>query len=66
MGAFWSLFYGDDGARALHTHDMLDGAADASARYNFGATGLPGAANLPLHREPAFIADRARSGDFRA
>ena len=57
---------GDDGARAFHAYDVLDGAADAEREVELGRDGLAGAADLALHGEPAFVADRARGGDFAA
>ena len=55
-----------DGARAFHAHDVLDCAADAEREIKLGRDGLAGAADLALHRQPAFIADGARRGDFPA
>src|ERR1700722_8352556 len=57
---------GDDGARAFHADDVLDGTADAECEIKFGSDGLAGAADLAFHREPSFVADRARRGDFSA
>src|SRR3989441_12466048 len=57
---------GDDGARAFHAHDVLDGAADAEGKIELGRDGLAGAANLALHGKPAFIADGPGGGDFAA
>src|SRR2546430_14823879 len=57
---------GDDGARALHADNMLNGAADAKREIEFWRDGLAGAANLALHGKPAFIANGARRGNFRA
>ena len=37
-----------------------------SARYKLRRDGLAGAADLAVHGQPAFIADRARCGDFPA
>src|SRR6266446_3729919 len=41
-------------ARALHTNDVLNGAADSERQIQFWRDSLPGAADLALHREPAF------------
>src|ERR1051325_400613 len=60
------LVDGDDGARALHADNMLNGAADAKREVEFRRNGLAGAANLALHGEPAFVADGARGSNFRA
>jgi hypothetical protein len=60
------LVDGGDGARALHAHHMLDGAADAQREIKLGRDGLAGAADLAVHRKPAFVANRARRGDFAA
>src|SRR5580693_4421218 len=57
---------GHDGARALHANDVLDGAADAEREIEFWRDGLAGAADLALHRKPAFVADRARRSDLSA
>src|SRR5207302_9373880 len=53
---------GDDGARAFHAHDVLDGAADAERQIKLGSDGLAGAADLAVHGQPAGIADGAGSG----
>src|SRR5947199_3275042 len=55
-----------DSARAFHADDMLDGAAYAEREIQLRRNGLAGAADLALHREPTFIADGARCGDFAA
>src|SRR5689334_7505052 len=60
------LVDGDDGARAFHADNMLDRAADAEREIKFGRDSLPGTADLALHRQPAFVADGARSRDFSA
>src|SRR5216684_7782722 len=57
---------GHDGARAFHSHHVLDRAADAQRQVQFRRHSLAGAADLPFHRQPAFIADRARCGYFSA
>src|SRR5713226_7922562 len=43
---------------------MLNRAADPEREIKLWRHGLPGAADLPLHREPAFIADRPRRSDL--
>src|SRR5438034_490702 len=65
-GRFGILVDGDDGARALHADNMLNGAADTKREVELGRDGLPRAANLALHGEPAFVADGTRGSDFRA
>src|SRR5262249_8991977 len=57
---------GDDGARALHAHDVLDGAGNAEGEIEFRRDGLAGAAYLALHGEPSLVADRTGCRDFRA
>src|SRR5215813_15378320 len=56
---------GDDGARAFHSDDVLNGAADSKREVKLWRDGLAGSTNLAFHREPAFIANRTRCGDFR-
>src|SRR5579859_646742 len=48
---------GDDGARALHADDVLDVSADPEREVKFWRDGLAGAADLALHRKPAFVAN---------
>src|SRR5579864_4352619 len=55
---------GDDSARAFHADDVLDRPADAQRKIKLRRDGLPRASDLALHRQPAFIADGARSRDF--
>src|SRR6266478_2112783 len=55
-----------DGARAFHSHNVLDCPADAQRQVQLRRHGLSRAADLPLHRQPTLIADRARRGDFCA
>src|SRR5215467_4409328 len=57
---------GHDGARALHAHDMLDGAGDAESEIEFGCDGLAGAADLALHGQPSLVADRTGRRNFGA
>src|SRR5207302_8423343 len=57
---------GDDGARALHADNVLNCAADAERKIEFWRDGLAGAADLALHRKPAFVANWTRRGDFSA
>src|SRR5262245_12712265 len=49
----------DDGARALHADNVLDGAADAKRQIKLRSDSLARAADLALHGEPAFVANRA-------
>src|SRR5712664_2936767 len=65
-GGVGILVDGDDGARALHADDVLNRAANAQRQIKFRSYRLAGAADLALHREPAFIANRARGGDLAA
>ncbi len=57
---FSVLVDGDDGARALHADDVLDGPADAERHVELGRNRLAGAANLALQRQPSVIADGPR------
>src|SRR5260370_40281213 len=57
---------GDDGARALHAHNMLDGAADADGQVKFWRNRLAGAADLAVHGQPAGIAYGTRRGNLAA
>jgi hypothetical protein len=41
---------------------MLDGALDANRDIKLGRDGLPGTAHLPLHRQPAIVANGPRRG----
>src|SRR5690348_4630475 len=52
------LVDGNDGARAFHSNDMLNCAADAQSEIEFWRDGLAGAADLPLHGEPARSEER--------
>src|SRR5262245_18419133 len=45
---------------------MLDRAADAEREIQFRRNGLAGTANLALHGEPAFVANRTRGRELRA
>ena len=56
----------DDGARALHADQVLNGARDAERDIQLGRDGLARAANLALHRQPAVVADRPRRGELGA
>ena len=60
------LVDGDDGARALHADEVLDGAGDAERDVELRRHGLAGAADLALHRQPAVVADRPRRGELGA
>src|SRR6266705_7204181 len=57
---------GDDGARAFHAHDMLNGAADAERKIELRRDSLAVTSNLAVHGKPAFIADGPGRGDFAA
>src|SRR5579862_316109 len=65
-GGVLILVDGGYGARAFHAYDMLNGAADSQREVELGRDGLAGAADLALHGEPAFVADRTRGADFAA
>ena len=52
--------------RALHADQMLNRAGDAEREVQLRRDGLAGAADLPLHRQPAGVADRARRGELGA
>ena len=56
----------DDGAGALHADQVLNRAGDAERQIQLRRDGLPGAADLPLHRQPAGVADRPRRGQLGA
>src|SRR5215471_10483523 len=56
----------NNGARALHADDVLNGAADAQRKIKLRCHGLAGAPDLALHRKPAFVADGSGGSDFRA
>src|SRR3954467_7080076 len=56
----------DDGARAFHPDEMLDRAGDAEREIELGRHGLPRAADLAIHRQPAGVADRTRGRDLGA
>ena len=56
----------DDRVRALHADQVLDGAGDAEREVQLRRDGLPGAADLPLHRQPAGVADRPRRRELGA
>src|ERR1700751_5375308 len=58
-GGVLILVDGGDCARAFHAYDMLDSAADSQREIELGRDGLARAADLALHREPAFVADGA-------
>src|SRR5207237_8038832 len=47
---------GDDGARALHAHNMLNGAADAERKIKIGSDGLAGAPDRTVLRTHTGIA----------
>ena len=55
-----------DRARALHADDVLDGAGDAEREIELRRDRLSRAADLPIHRQPARIADRTRRRDLGA
>src|SRR3972149_2618350 len=65
-GGVGILVDGHDGAGTLHSHDVLDGAADAERQVELRRDGLAGAADLAIHRQPAFVADGAGSGQLAA
>src|SRR3954454_20373591 len=56
----------DDGPRAFHPDQMLDRARDPERDVELRRDGLPGAADLAIHRQPAGVADRPGRGDLRA
>src|ERR1700733_2380088 len=58
-GGLYVFINRNNGARALHADDMLDGAADAERNVELGGHGLTRTANLPLGGHPAVVADRA-------
>src|SRR5262245_36552811 len=60
------LVDGNDGPRALHADDVLNRAGDTERDVELGRHGLARAADLPLHRQPARIADRTRRGQLGA
>src|SRR5208282_4000311 len=60
------LVDGSDGARPLHPHHVLNRAADSQGEVELWRHRLPGAADLPVHREPAFVANRPRRANFSA
>ena len=66
MGALAILVDGDDGLGALHADQVLDGAGDADGDVDLGRDGLAGTADLPLHGEPAVVADGTGGRQFRA
>ena len=45
---------------------MLNGAGDAERDVELRRDSLTGAADLPVHRQPAGVADRPRRGELRA
>src|SRR3954468_21816255 len=65
-GRLWILVDRDDGARAFHPDEMLDRAGDAERDVELGRHGLPRAADLAIHRQPAGVADRTRGRDLGA
>ncbi len=60
------LVHGDDGPRAFHAHDVLNGAADAEREIKLGRDRLARRADLAVHGEPAGVADGARGRQFAA
>ena len=52
--------------RALHADQVLDRAGDAEREVQLRRDRLAGAADLPLHRQPAGVADRARRRELGA
>src|SRR5580698_10006215 len=56
----------DDGARAFHPNDVLNRAADAEREIELGGNRLARRTDLAVHREPAGVADRARSSEIAA
>src|SRR5580765_5339949 len=53
------LIHRDDGARALHPNDVLDGSRDPQRQIKFWRHRLSGGTDLAVHRKPAGIADGA-------
>ena len=62
-GRLGVLVHGDDGLGALHADDVLNRAGDAEGEIELRCDGLPGAADLPIDREPAVVADRTGRGE---
>src|SRR4029077_5186513 len=56
----------DNGARTLHSHHVLDRSADSEGEIQLRRDGLARAAGWAVHRQPALIADGARSSQFPA
>src|SRR5262249_49822110 len=56
----------DDRTGSLHTDEVLDGPGDAERHVELRRDGLPGAADLSIHRQPAGVADRTRRRDLGA
>src|SRR5258706_2745232 len=56
----------DDGVRAFHADQMLNGAGDAEREVQLPRDRLARAADLTLHRQPAGVADRTRRRDLGA
>src|SRR5215212_2097171 len=51
-----------DRPAALHADQMLNRTRNAERNVELGRDGLPGAADLTFHRQPAAVADRSRCG----
>ena len=56
----------NDALRSLHAHQVLNCAGDADSHIQLRRHGLARAADLPLHGEPAIVADGPRTGQFGA
>ena len=63
---FGVLVDGDDRPRALHADEVLNRAGDAERDVELRRHRLTRAADLPLHRQPAVVADRPRRGQLGA
>src|SRR5688572_21363507 len=50
----------------LHANKVLYRAGDSDRQIEFGCHGLAGTANLPLHWQPAAVANGARTPDLRS
>src|SRR6266540_4295454 len=63
---FGIFVHGDDVARALHAYQVLDGAADAQRKIEVRIHGLAARSDLPLHGQPARVADGTRGRQLSA
>src|SRR3954452_17411458 len=62
--SFGVLVHSDDGARALHSDDVLDSAANAKREVELRTDCLPRGPNLTIHGQPTRVANGTRRRDL--